>query len=114
VDDSAWNVFALETELSPNGVFTQEFTKAWNITWGDRRSAFAQDVKTIYANLYVVDNWNLAMYNVVIASNGTMGVGGGEPLQPWAPSSFSQPVTSTTSSSSSSASALPGWQNYLF
>src|SRR5689334_20912459 len=39
----------------------------------------------IYAHLHVVDSWNLDMFTKVRASSGTLGAGGGAPLQPWAP-----------------------------
>jgi len=52
----------------------------------------------IFLELNVVDNWNLTQYNLVAASNGSMGVGGGAPLQPWAPQFSSSSVIKTKNS----------------
>jgi len=86
VDDSAWNAAALETETSPAGVYTEQFQKAWGFEFRSNNNQWARDVQIIYKSLSVVNNWNENEYGVVSKSNGTLGVGGGSPRQPWAPS----------------------------
>jgi hypothetical protein len=76
VDDTAWDVYALNVEYSPDGNVPDEFEAAWGYTmipptamvpWG-------RDIQRIFTNLYVIDN------------NGPDSIGGGgEPRQPLAP-----------------------------
>jgi hypothetical protein len=98
VDDTAWNVYALGTELSPKGDYTVEFAKAWGFQFRGA-SNWTRDVQKIWSNLNVVDNWDATLYATVKSSNGALGAGGGAPLQPWAP---------TFDAETSSASTLPG------
>jgi hypothetical protein len=86
VDDSAWNAIALETETSPEGVYTEQFQKAWGFEFRSNNNEWARDLQIIYKTLSVVDNWTENVYQQVQASNGSQGVGGGSPRQPWAPS----------------------------
>jgi hypothetical protein len=76
VDDTAWDVYALNVEFSPDGNVLEEFETAWGFTmipptamvpWG-------RDIQKIFTHLYVVDN----------NSANSIG-GGGEPRQPLAP-----------------------------
>jgi len=87
VDDTAWSVYAVETELSPDGSVEVEFQQKWGFTMtpSSKSTPWARDMDRIYLNLAVVDNWNQNLYNQVAASNGSQGAGGGAPLQPWAP-----------------------------
>jgi len=87
VDSTGWNVYALETEQSPDGDMTQEFEKSWgfSMTPQDRSDPFASDMDKIFLNLYAVDNWDATTWKRVIVSNGNEGAGGGAPRQPWAP-----------------------------
>jgi len=102
-DDSAWPAFALETELSPKGDYRDQFKAAWGFSFtAGPSSPWGQDVQTIFQNLNVVDNWNLNLYNIVKASNGTMGAGGGAPLQSWAPTSYTDNSDNSAASSMSS------------
>lgn len=76
VDDTAWDVYALITEWSPDGRFDQEFKKNWGFSMKERSkdTPWARDIDRIFLNLHVVDN----------NSPSTTG-GGGKPLQPLAP-----------------------------
>jgi len=87
VDSTGWNVYALETEQSPDGEVTQEFEKAWGftITPESRDVPWSRDMAKIFSSLSVVDSWDDTVYNRVRTSNGREGAGGGSPLQPWAP-----------------------------
>jgi len=86
VDDSYWDAHALETETSPEGVYTDQFEKAWGFAFRSNNNEWARDVQIIYKTLSVVDNWTESLYQQVQASNGAQGAGGGSPRQPWAPS----------------------------
>jgi hypothetical protein len=58
VDDSGWNVFAIETELSPNGRFTEEFKKNWGFDFivYKESTPWGRDISKIYNALHVVNN----------------------------------------------------------
>lgn len=76
VDDTAWDVYAIVTEWSPEGNFADEFIKNWgfSFTTGDKNSPWARDMDRIFLNLHVIDN------------NGPDSIGGGgEPRMPLAP-----------------------------
>lgn len=76
VDDTAWDVYAIITEWSPDGRFTDEFEKNWGFPFdiGSKDTPWGRDMDRIFTNLYVVDN------------NGPDSKGGGgEPLAPPAP-----------------------------
>jgi hypothetical protein len=76
VDDTAWDVYAIVTEWSPEGRFAEEFEKNWGFPINDsnKNTPWNRDMDKIYLNLHVVVN------------NGpdTPG-GGGTPLMPLAP-----------------------------
>lgn len=76
VDDTAWDVYAIVTEWSPEGRFAEEFEKNWGFPINDsnKNTPWNRDMDKIYLNLHVVVN------------NGpdTAG-GGGTPLMPLAP-----------------------------
>ena len=67
VDDAAWNVYAIATEVSPNGTVTDEFEAAWGFALdiAEKDTPWGRDMDRIFGNLYVIDN------------NGPDAVGGG-------------------------------------
>lgn len=76
VDDTAWDVYAILTEWSPEGRFDEEFQKNWGFSMkaSDKNTPWARDMDRIFLHLHVVDNNSLT----------TVG-GGGKPLAPLAP-----------------------------
>jgi hypothetical protein len=84
VDDTAWDIYALEVEWGPDGRVIDEFRASWGFpvetgtkaacSDGGRECQWAQDMARIFTALHVVDN-NAA------ASIG----GGGTPRAPLAP-----------------------------
>jgi hypothetical protein len=76
VDDTAWDVYAIITEWSPDGRFTDEFEKNWGFSFAidSKDTPWGRDMDRIFTNLYVVDN----------NSPENIG-GGGKPLVPLAP-----------------------------
>lgn len=76
VDDTAWDVYAIMTEWSPEGRFDEEFKKNWGFSMksSDKNSSWSRDMDRLFLNLHVVDNNTLA----------TIG-GGGKPLRALAP-----------------------------
>jgi len=58
VDDSGWDVFAIETEWSPTGRFTEEFRKNWGFDFIVHKEStpWSRDISKIYSALHVVDN----------------------------------------------------------
>lgn len=76
VDDTAWDVYAIMTEWSPEGRFDEEFKKNWGFSMkaSEKNSPWARDMDRIFTNLHVVDN----------NSASSVG-GGGQPLVPLAP-----------------------------
>ena len=58
VDDSGWDVFAIETEWSPSGRFTEEFKKNWGFDFIKYKEStpWSRDISKIYSALHVVDN----------------------------------------------------------
>ncbi|MEL7533338.1 MAG: T9SS type A sorting domain-containing protein [Bacteroidota bacterium] len=76
VDDTAWDVYAIETEWSPDGRVIDEFAAAWGFAFSDpsKNTPWTRDMDRIFLNLHVVDN------------NGPNSIGGGgNPLMPLAP-----------------------------
>jgi hypothetical protein len=76
VDDTAWSVYGIAVERSPNGRVTEEFERAWGFSMTPRTSdvPWARDMDRIFGALHVVDN------------NGPDSVGGGgTPRAPLAP-----------------------------
>ncbi|HLN73582.1 MAG: hypothetical protein ACM3O8_15965 [Methylococcaceae bacterium] len=76
VDDTAWDVYAIMTEWSPQGRFDDEFKKDWGFSMkaSDKNSPWARDMDRLFMNLHVVDN-----------NSATSVGGGGQPLVPLAP-----------------------------
>ena len=74
VDDTAWSVYAIETEYSPSGVYDNQFQSAWGFGIEGSDSAWIRDVTRCFTGSYVINNNS--------ASN--IG-GGGTPRQPLAP-----------------------------
>jgi hypothetical protein len=76
VDDTAWDVYAICVEWSPDGRFDDEFKKNWGFSMktSSKDTPWARDMDRIFLNLYVVNN----------NSSASIG-GGGTPLQALAP-----------------------------
>jgi hypothetical protein len=75
VDDTAWDVYAIETEWSPDGRVKDEFLKNWGFPITAKKDTpWGRDMDRIFLNLHVVDN----------NSPQTIG-GGGKPRAPLAP-----------------------------
>lgn len=76
VDDTAWDVYAIITEWSPEGRFDEEFKKNWGFSMkvSDKNTPWGRDMERIFMNLHVVDN-----------NSATTKGGGGKPLVPLAP-----------------------------
>jgi hypothetical protein len=76
VDDTAWDVYAIVTEWSPDGRFTEQFFEDWGFSMKQsaKNHAWSRDMDRIFLNLHVVDN----------NSPSSIG-GGGKPLAPLAP-----------------------------
>jgi len=76
VDDTAWDVYAIGVEWSPEGRFDDEFKKNWGYSMKcpTKDTPWARDMDLIFLNLYVVDN----------NTPSTIG-GGGTTRQPLAP-----------------------------
>jgi hypothetical protein len=76
VDDTAWDVYALVTEWSPEGRFAEEFKKNWgfSIYNSNKDTPWNRDMDRIFLHLHVVTN------------NGPSSIGGGgKPVMPLAP-----------------------------
>ncbi|MGV8877551.1 MAG: hypothetical protein ACOH2A_00840 [Sphingobacteriaceae bacterium] len=76
VDDTAWDVYAMITEWSPKGRFTDAFKKDWGFAFnqGSKDTPWCRDMDRIFLNLHVVDN-----------NDATNIGGGGMPRLPLAP-----------------------------
>lgn len=76
VDDTGWDVYAIVTQWSPEGRFTDEFQKEWGFSFTpqSKNTAWARDMDRIFLNLHVVNN----------NSKNSIG-GGGTPRMPLAP-----------------------------
>ena len=87
VDDTAWSVYAIATEFSPQGRIDDEFNAAWGfpINPSSKTVPWARDMDRLFGALNVVDNWDAAQWAAVSASSGAQGAGGGSPRVPWAP-----------------------------
>src|SRR6058998_3209473 len=87
VDDTAWSVYAIETEFGPQGRVEDEFSAAWgfSINAATKGVPWARDMDRLFGALNVVDNWDESQWMSVSASNGAQGVGGGAPTVGWAP-----------------------------
>jgi len=86
VDDTYyWDIFVLCGEMSVKGNIVDEFLQTYGYSTRSTSNGWARDLNKIYNALHVVDNWNWDLGQIVQASNGAMGSGGGAPRQPWAP-----------------------------
>lgn len=76
VDDTGWDVYAIITEWSPNGRFSEEFKKNWGFSFAQssKNTPWSRDMDRIFLNLHVVDNNNSSSIG-----------GGGIPCLPLAP-----------------------------
>jgi hypothetical protein len=76
VDNTAWDVYAIETEWGPDGRVIDEFQRVWgfSIAPQSKNTPWARDMDRIFAGLNVVDN----------NSASSIG-GGGTPRAPLAP-----------------------------
>jgi len=76
VDDTAWDVYAIMTEWSPEGRFDDQFKNDWGFSMKEntKNTPWARDMDRIFMNLHVVDN-----------NTATSIGGGGTPLAPLAP-----------------------------
>lgn len=77
VDDTAWDVYAILTEWSPEGRFDEVFKKNWGFSMKEKskNTPWARDMDRIFLNLHIVDN------------NSSSSIGGGGKLRmPLAPS----------------------------
>lgn len=79
VDDTAWDVWAIVTDWTPESRFIDEFEKNWGFSFGETSldSPWTRDMRRLFTNLHIVDN----------NSPQTIG-GGGSPRVPLA-----QPLT---------------------
>lgn len=84
-DDTYWNAISITTELSPDGNYKDQFYTAYGLAFNSNWNAWAVDVRLIFSQLSIITNWDASLWNIVMASGGTMGAGGGAPMQPWAP-----------------------------
>ncbi len=76
VDDTAWDVYAIITEWSPEGRFDEDFKKNWGFSMkaSSKNTPWARDMDRIFLNLQVVDN-----------NSATTVGGGGKTRMPLAP-----------------------------
>lgn len=76
VDDTYWDVYAIVTEWSPDGRFSDEFENQWGFSFtpSTKNTPWARDMDRIFLNLYIVDNNSINSIG-----------GGGNPLMPLAP-----------------------------
>jgi len=86
VDNTAWSVYAIETEFGPQGRVEDEFSAAWGfpIDPASKNVPWARDMDRIFGALHVIDNWDESQWLAVSASNGNEGAGTGAPRVPWA------------------------------
>src|SRR5207249_3775132 len=75
VDDTAWSVYAIATEFSPQGRVDDEFSTAWGfpINAASKGVPWARDMDRLFGALNVVDNWDEAQWLTVSGSNGAQG-----------------------------------------
>src|SRR5256886_14144346 len=96
VDNTGWSVYGLATEFSTAGNVEQEFARSWgfSMTPASKDVPWARDMDRIFRALAVVDNRNLANWQTVPASGGTLGAGLGAPHTAWAPPLLATPTPS--------------------
>lgn len=58
VDDTYWDVYAIETEWGPEGRVVDEFADTWGFPFHEssKNTPWSRDMDQIFTNLYVVDN----------------------------------------------------------
>jgi len=58
VDDTAWNVWAIVTDWTPEKRFINEFKKNWGFSFIENSldTPWTRDMRRLFTNLYVVDN----------------------------------------------------------
>jgi len=85
-DSAGWSAFGIPTERSPAGNVIDEFQAAWKfpLNASPGQNGWARDCDKIATSLYVVNNWDFPSWQVISATGGLQGVGGGTPRQPWA------------------------------
>jgi hypothetical protein len=78
VDDTAWDVYALETEQGPAGDFTEQFRSDWGFDFeqSSRDTPWTRDMRRLFTNLYVIDNNSATS----VGGGGTPRVSGIPPL----------------------------------
>src|SRR5438128_4628205 len=96
VDNTGWSVYGLATAFSTAGSLEQEFARSWgfSMTPASKDVPWARDMDRIFGALNVVDNWNLANWQTVSASGGTLGAGLGATRTAWAPPLLATPTPS--------------------
>jgi len=96
VDNAGRSVYGLDTEFSTAGSVEQEFARSWgfSMTPDSKTVPWARDMDRIFGALAVVDNWNLANWQTVSASGGTLGAGLGATRTAWAPPLLATPTPS--------------------
>src|SRR2546430_6762678 len=96
VDNTGWSVYGRAAEFSTAGSVEQEFARSWgfSMTPASKNVPWARDMDRIFRALAVVDNWNLANWQTVSASGGTLGAGLGAPHTAWAPPLLATPTPS--------------------
>src|SRR5712691_4880602 len=111
VDDTAWPVYGIETEFSPQGHVEDEFQAAWGFAINPAGTdvPWARDMARIFGAVDVVDNWDANAWQAVSASNGTEGAGGGAPRVPWAPGFGPDSVPPVTTASLSGSPGSANW-----
>src|SRR2546428_10301518 len=94
VDNAGWSVYGLDTEFSTAGSVEQEFASSWgfSMTPDWKGVPWARDMDRIFGALAVVDNWNIANWQTVSASGGTLGAGLGATRTAWAPPLLATPT----------------------
>src|SRR5256885_884827 len=96
VDNAGWSVYGLDVEFSPAGNVEEEFASSWGFTMtpDSKDVPWARDMDRIFGALAVVDNWNVANWQTVSASSGTLRAGLGAPRTAWAPPLLATPTPS--------------------
>src|SRR2546428_4792410 len=113
VDNAGWSVYGTDTESSTADSVEQEYASSWgfSMTPDSKDVPWARDMDRISGALAVVDNWNLANWQTVSASGGTLGAGLGAPYTAWAPPLLATPTPSPFDFSLSTSSAS-GFASY--
>lgn len=111
VDDTAWSVYGIATEFSPQGRIEDEFSTAWGFAIDPSALdvPWARDMRRIFGALNVVDNWDATAWGVVSASAGSLGVGGGAPRVAWAPDFGADTTPPQTSASIAGTAGTANW-----